>query len=344
VSQYSDHAFDKDSSNNSWINMLSYIKDGSRVLDVGCSSGALGEELKSSKNCHVVGVDLDEADIKQARKKLDDALVADIDDESIYEQLGKFDVLVFADVIEHLVQPRETLKKVKKLLNKDGVVVFSIPNMSHASVRLGLLSGRFPYQDRGLLDRTHLHFYDNEELNSVFSDANYKINQLNPVVSKFPERLVEDKLKSLGLSSTDKFSDVLTKTGADIFQFVGVAVPTNKKTAQPKPEEYIMPQDEIYAFAKEVEKQKNQYHNQIQELNNKYTTLVNKIKNDDSIFDTQVSSLLRKEKDYSKNLLSTLTQRNQELALIKGSRKWRLLSFGSKIKSKIRRVLGAGSK
>jgi SAM-dependent methyltransferase len=70
-----------------------------------------------------------------------------------------FDTIIFADVLEHLAWPAGVLKKYADLLKPDGTVIVSLPNVGLWSVRLGLLFGRFRYQDSGVLDRTHLRFF-----------------------------------------------------------------------------------------------------------------------------------------------------------------------------------------
>ena len=200
MSQYSNHLFEPGSKNNSWSHLYDYISEGDNVLDVGCSSGNFGEVLIKLKNCTVTGIDLDRADIDKASKKLTKAIIGDINDESMRKKLGTYDIIIFADVIEHLPDPRETLKNIKGLLSKNGKIIFSIPHMAHISVRIDLLAGSFPYKNRGLLDKTHFHFYDQNELVSVFADAGYKISNYNPVISRYPRELIKDKLQKNGLS------------------------------------------------------------------------------------------------------------------------------------------------
>lgn len=252
MSQYGDHPFDLESSNNSWSHLYAYIKDGDRVLDVGCSTGSFGAALKDLKNCEVVGIDIDDADIREAKKKLDKALVMDINSKEALS-LGKFNVIIFADVLEHLVDPRETLVNIKGLLKNDGRVLFSLPHMAHMSVRLELMSGAFPYKETGLLDRTHLHFYDKQELEGIFEDAGYNIKNMNPVISEYPPRLIAKKLKKMGLKYTDEFGKYLSSTHGNLFQFVGFAELSNtKKRATHKNLKYVMPQDEVKKYADSI--------------------------------------------------------------------------------------------
>ena len=78
LSAYSDHAFVAEGVNTSWSNLYTFVPDGSRVLDFGCSTGNFGAALKNLKNCEVVGVDINESDVAIAKTQLDAAFVLDI--------------------------------------------------------------------------------------------------------------------------------------------------------------------------------------------------------------------------------------------------------------------------
>jgi SAM-dependent methyltransferase len=227
VSQYANHLFDENSRNNSWSNMLNFIPRGSRVLDVGCATGNFGEALEQLHDCSVVGVDINADDVVEAQGKISEALVLDISAPEALDRLGKFDVIVFADVLEHLSDPRSALRDAKALLNAGGVVVYSIPHMGHLSVRFNMLEGRFPYTELGLLDRTHLHFYDRNEVDDIFAAAGYRITGENSTLVGYPERWIADKLASLGLTHSRQFQQLLNTTEADVYQFIGQAAPTN---------------------------------------------------------------------------------------------------------------------
>jgi 2-polyprenyl-3-methyl-5-hydroxy-6-metoxy-1,4-benzoquinol methylase len=246
LSQYSSHFFDPDSLNNSWANMYSYIPAGSRVLDVGCSTGNFGEALEQLKGCTVVGIDINADDIEVAAGRISAAHVFDITAQDAAEVLGSFDVIVFADVIEHLGDPRAALTAVHALLNPSGVIVYSIPNMGHASVRLDLLEGRFPYAELGLLDRTHLHYYDRAEVNDVLASAGFSIADERPTVSEYPRQWVSQRLNALGLTANSSFFDMLRVTEAHVYQYVGKAIPVEEAPALPPAStRFVSPPDEI---------------------------------------------------------------------------------------------------
>ena len=246
LSPYSSHLFEPESLNNSWANMYAYIPSGSRVLDVGCSTGNFGEALEQLKDCTVVGIDINADDIAVAATRISAAHVFDITSPNAAEVLGTFDVIIFADVIEHLADPRSTLTSVHALLNPGGVIVYSIPNMGHASVRLDLLEGRFPYAELGLLDRTHLHYYDRSEVNDVFSSAGFSIADERPTVSEYPAPWVAQRLRAFGLSAEPAFFDMLKVTEAHVYQYVGKAIPREVAPAlSPATSRFVSPPDAI---------------------------------------------------------------------------------------------------
>jgi len=284
MSEYSEHPFDLTSSNNSWSHLYSYIEDKSKVLDVGCSTGAFGAALRDLKQCIVVGIDINREDLKKAKENLDKAVYMDANDPALLK-LGKFDVVIFADVLEHLIDPRATLQNIKQILKPNGIVIFSLPNMAHMSVRLDLLTGTFPYKNVGLLDKTHLHFYDKRETESMFREAGYKIEQMNPVLSEYPGDIIQEKLKETGLKYTNEFADYLRESSGNIFQFVGYAKPSKKEKHQET--KYIMPQDEITNYADTILVENRRLWESEERLKKEITLLQEKL-NEDEVKNSKV--------------------------------------------------------
>ena len=249
VSAYAAHAFIADLHNNSWSNIYNFVPAGTRVLDVGCSTGNLGAALIALKSCTVVGVDVNAADIEIAKGVLSDAVVLDVSAESAIESLGTFDVIVFADVLEHLADPRSTLRSIHRLLNPGGLIVYSIPHMAHASIRLDLLEGQFPYTETGLLDKTHFHYYDRAEVASLMTDGGFDILDEDPVVIEYPQPWLVERLSGLGLVPNEKFFSLLASTEAQVFHFVGYAKPADRVPKFDGPARHRpMPTDEVLVY------------------------------------------------------------------------------------------------
>lgn len=229
MSNYSDSSFDASNANSSWYKAFHLIPPKSLVLDIGCSSGNFGAELIAHRGCIVDGIEVDSSDVKAAQKKLRKVCSLDIEKDDLSFINEKYDVIYFGDVIEHLINPVETLKRVKPLLMDKGVILFSIPNMAHISVRLALLKGNFGYSETGLIDKTHMHFYDQHEVERVFNGAGYEITNLEFIEKDYPKELLGKELKKIGLNSTEKFYKLAAKPDASAFQFVGSAKPSTIK-------------------------------------------------------------------------------------------------------------------
>ncbi|HUB93399.1 MAG TPA: class I SAM-dependent methyltransferase [Verrucomicrobiae bacterium] len=232
MSNYSQNRL-SDDPNHVWAKLLDLIPEGSEVLDVGCSSGNFGEELHDKKSCVVDGVEPDAADAKIAATKLRTVWRFSIEDRKSIDQIKKrYDVIVFADVLEHLVDPVKALRDIKLLTKPGGFVVFSVPNMAHVSVRLGLLGGTFEYTEVGLLDRTHLHFYDANAVSALFSQAGMRLEKFDASSFEYSDRLIEKCLNELGFKPTPKGLALLHAADAAAFQYVGKAVYSNKKPSE----------------------------------------------------------------------------------------------------------------
>jgi 2-polyprenyl-3-methyl-5-hydroxy-6-metoxy-1,4-benzoquinol methylase len=165
-------AIDLGNPNTSHTLVADLVGTGKRVLDVGCWTGDLGRAL-ATRGCTVSGLEIDVAAAEKARAVLDEVVVADLDvtPASSHFAEGTFDVVVFADVLEHLKDPTAVLADAGRLLAPGGRVVLSVPNITHGSVRLALLQGRWSYTETGLLDVTHIRFFAREGLRELFREA-----------------------------------------------------------------------------------------------------------------------------------------------------------------------------
>ena len=155
--------------------LLSFIPSGRLVLDVGCSTGRLGEKLIKEKQCQVYGIDISERAVEHAKKRLTDAAWLDIETEMFPFQNLRFDVIIMADILEHLVHPETALLKTKKYLKDDGFILISLPNVANLRIRLRLLFGQWDYQESGILDDTHLRFYTRKTAQQMFERAGFRI-------------------------------------------------------------------------------------------------------------------------------------------------------------------------
>ncbi|HUC95705.1 MAG TPA: class I SAM-dependent methyltransferase [Candidatus Saccharimonadia bacterium] len=238
-----------------------------KVLDIGCSSGNFDTIIMDRKNATVDGVELNKEDARIAATKLRKVFNINVETDDLKAIDTNYDVIYLGDVIEHLVDPSYVLEKLKHNLNKRGVVIFSIPNMAHISVRLMLLSGKFEYGETGLLDKTHLHYYDKVEIERLFHTAGYNIEKLDWVSRDIPKDILQKELSQLGLTANDKFFKLARDLDSAAYQYIGVAVPANGKinpTVLPK----VSP--EIDMFEKHLADIKQSYIEDVERLQKKH--------------------------------------------------------------------------
>jgi 2-polyprenyl-3-methyl-5-hydroxy-6-metoxy-1,4-benzoquinol methylase len=158
--------------------LLALVPDGSRVLDVGCSSGYLARPLVA-KGCTVVGIERDPAAAEEARSVCEEVLVGDVETMEFPYEPGSFDVVLCGDLVEHLREPEAFLARVHGLLRPDGRLILTTPNVANWSMRLGLLVGRWRYTERGILDRTHAHLFTRNTLVEALERSGYRVRVLD---------------------------------------------------------------------------------------------------------------------------------------------------------------------
>lgn len=154
-----------------------------RVLDVGCGSGQTLEMLKDRKLCaETIGIELFGASADQARGKADEVYCLDVEKDGLPDKLGRFDLILLLDVLEHLVDPWSFLQRlIRDHLADAGKVIVSLPNARHISLVIPLLFGRFTYGERGVLDKTHLRFFTKDSAADLLRSASLHIEQVRPV-------------------------------------------------------------------------------------------------------------------------------------------------------------------
>jgi methionine biosynthesis protein MetW len=153
-----------------------------RILDLGCASGQLGLALKRRQDAEVVGVELSREYALEAAERLDDVICADVA-EALRDpdRLGSFDCIVAADVLEHLVDPWQALADAVELLEPGGTVVVSLPNVQYLLTFWTLIRrGRWPRDDAGLFDATHLRWFTPVDARELLEQAGLEVEQVIP--------------------------------------------------------------------------------------------------------------------------------------------------------------------
>jgi 2-polyprenyl-3-methyl-5-hydroxy-6-metoxy-1,4-benzoquinol methylase len=143
-----------------------------RVLDLGCSSGLLAAHLRRAGH-YVVGVDV--VAHPEARQATDELFEADLDDGLPDSLPGEFDVVICADVLEHVRRPATLMEKLSSVLSPRGRMIASIPNFGHWYPRTRTALGRFDYDQRGILDADHVRFFTRRSFLRLSQDAGWRI-------------------------------------------------------------------------------------------------------------------------------------------------------------------------
>jgi len=153
-----------------------------RVLEIGCGAGQTLEMLKMKKLCvETVGVELFKDAADEARSKVDAIYCLDVEKSPMPENIGKFNLILLLDVLEHLVDPWAFLSRLTEThLADGGKVIVSLPNARHFSLVVPLLFGRFDYVERGILDKTHLRFFTKNSAAALLKSAGLSVEALGP--------------------------------------------------------------------------------------------------------------------------------------------------------------------
>lgn len=154
------------------------LRDGIRVLDVGCGYGGAGKLLKTKFKAEVHGIEINKKAADRARIHYDSVINANVEQDGFSFEANYFDFIICADVLEHLADPWRALRSLKKYLTNSGVLAASIPNIRNASVIIQLLDGSFDYQEFGVLDDTHLRFFTYRSSLRLFERSGFRVDNI----------------------------------------------------------------------------------------------------------------------------------------------------------------------
>lgn len=196
--------------------IFNLIPEGPKtILDVGCGAGNVAAALKKRNKAEVWGIEYDPVSGEKAKDLIDKVYTGDA--MTLVEQLpdNYFELVCFNDVLEHLIDPYQTLERIVPKLKSGGVVFASIPHIRYFRVLLEIIFKKdFKYVDNGVMDRTHLRFFTKKSIIRMFEEAGYQIIKIqgnNPSKSIRPYIL---SLLSLGLLSDSRY-----------LQYVVIALP-----------------------------------------------------------------------------------------------------------------------
>ncbi len=194
-----------------------------RVVDVGAASGTLGR-LCQGQGLQLIGIEPNPEWAEMARPFYQEMFVGPVQ-AAPREYFHPASVIVLADVLEHLAEPDAILSEMVHQAKEGALFIVSVPNVANLWVRMRLLSGRFDYSERGILDRTHLRFFTRDTFFDLLRKSGLQIQRCTatPVpldlVNPFFERAAVGRWAHRALAQLTRwFPTVLG------YQFVGLAI------------------------------------------------------------------------------------------------------------------------
>jgi 2-polyprenyl-3-methyl-5-hydroxy-6-metoxy-1,4-benzoquinol methylase len=170
-------------------NIIHAIGQNKKVLDVGCSEGTLSKKMKEN-NCSIIGIELNKEAANMAETFCEELIMGDAELVKLNPKYEKyFDIILFADILEHLKDPSKVLERFNKYLKDEGTIIISVPNIANWRQRFQLLFGNFQYQEYGILDSTHIRFFTEKSTKQMIEDAGYETVKFDMTVGdlkRFP--------------------------------------------------------------------------------------------------------------------------------------------------------------
>ena len=211
-----------DDSSHGRISKLLACRPPSRILDLGCSSGLLSERLLEMGH-EVVGVDVNE--LEGVRERTSSFFKVDLNDGIPSEVGSGFDIVLAADVLEHVVNPGQLMNQIRSVLNPAGTALLCVPNIAHWYPRFRSTLGMFDYDQRGILDATHLRFFTRRSLGRLVHRGGFAIRRIEPLGLPL-DALGVDGTKARTLRLADRLLAGLWPTMFS-YQFLVEATPTS---------------------------------------------------------------------------------------------------------------------
>ena len=213
-------------SSHSWaLQQVAGLPSSTRVLDIGPGNGVIGRALRDRSIEQVCAVEIDSA-ARQHLKPIYSRIEASLDP---YErEAAQFDLVLMLDVLEHMADPFEFLARVRRLMPIGARALISVPNIAHWSMRLGLLFGFFEYTNRGLLDRTHLQFFNRRRFEKLLASEGFspqlRSASIEPIELILPASLTQNSF--FRLASQLRTAVARTLPGVMAYQLLGVTQAT----------------------------------------------------------------------------------------------------------------------
>src|SRR4051812_48585501 len=285
------------------------IGENKRVLELGAATGRVTAALKAN-GCEVVALERD-ANAAQRLRQLCPVIEGDVEQMSLERRLdgSQFDVVLAGDFLEHLQDPVQLLKEVRNYVAEDGFLLASVPNVSHGSVRLALLAGKFEYAERGLLDRTHLRFFTLDSIRQMFTEAGYNIASVQRLTSDpFTEPFTGKPAVDLTTITPELRSRIEDDAEGATVQFMIRAVPDG--TARP-----VRKKTEILERVAELEERSKEQQEELKKLVAERADLVRRTEEAQATLEAVINSIgwkaLNRVRDFRGRWLPTGSLRHK---------------------------------
>jgi 2-polyprenyl-3-methyl-5-hydroxy-6-metoxy-1,4-benzoquinol methylase len=155
------------------------IRYNTKVLDIGCGRGNLGAYLQDKYSCKVTGLEIIDENRIIASSVLYVTYLGDIETMDLSVLGSGFDYVIFSDSLEHMLEPKAVLERVRGLIKEGGYLLIAMPNIRNFRVTVPLLFlDQWEYQDEGLLDRTHLRFFTNTSICNLIEQCGYRVERV----------------------------------------------------------------------------------------------------------------------------------------------------------------------
>jgi 2-polyprenyl-3-methyl-5-hydroxy-6-metoxy-1,4-benzoquinol methylase len=228
--------------------ILKFVGKHKKVLEIGAGPGSVTKVLQDINQCNVTALEVNPDYIARLTEFCPTVISADLNDpqwNQKFTEEQKFDIVLAADVLEHLYEPLACLKNMATLLNESGSIILSLPHVGHAVIAGCLWDGDFEYGQWGLLDRTHIRFFGIKNIQNLVEDADLKVTDVSFVV-RSPDRTEFAQRWSRLPQSFKK--EILANPFACVYQVVLQAVPKSSPGKSITIAEAAIPSAQIFPF------------------------------------------------------------------------------------------------
>lgn len=191
------------------LEIIKIVGPRKKILEIGPATGYMTKVLLKNA-CIVDVVENDRKSFSKLPGGIRKAFKGSIEDQSILNKIGNdYDFIIMADVLEHLINPENFLKKLRKKASGKTALLISVPNIASWTARKQLFfKGDFEYQESGLLDKTHLHFYTVNTLPKILSGCGWKVLKIIGTITRVPLESLLGKIPFLRQFIVEKYRNL----------------------------------------------------------------------------------------------------------------------------------------